>query len=185
MELLPLVGIAVLVGYGIIIYNGLVKARQMANEAWSGIDIQLKRRANLIPNLVETVKAYATHENDTFSEVTQLRNQAQAVAPTDIEGRAIAESLLGQALGRLMVVSEAYPDLKASENFQGLQNSLEDLETEIQMSRRYYNGAARDLNIRVESFPSNLVAKQFNFNQMDYFELENPQDKEVPDVNFG
>ena len=178
-----IIGVA-LIGYAIMAYNGLVKARQMAHEGWSGIDIQLKRRANLIPNLVETVKSYAAHESETLAEVTKMRTQVQSVAEGDISGRSAAEGLLGQALGRLMVVSEAYPDLKASANFQDLQNSLEELETEIQNARRYYNGTARDLNIKVESFPSNLIANHFKFEQMDYFELENPDDKVVPKVSF-
>ena len=170
--------------YVIVIYNGLVKARQMVEEAWSGIDVQLKRRANLIPNLVETVKGYASHEADTLAEVTKMRTNAQNVAPGDVAGRAVAEGLLGQALGRLMAVAEAYPDLKANQNFADLQQSLETVEHEIQMSRRYYNGATRDMNVRVESFPSNLVAKNFGFRQAEYFEIDDPQDRAVPDVKF-
>ena len=179
-----MVVIAVLAFYVIGIYNGLVKARQMVEEAWSGIDVQLKRRSNLIPNLVETVKGYASHESDTLAEVTKMRTNAQNVAPGDIAGRAAAEGLLGQAVGRLMAVAEAYPDLKANENFAELQQSLEMVEDEIQMSRRYYNGAARDLNVRVESFPSNLVANNFGFQKAEYFEIDNPQDRVVPGVKF-
>lgn len=166
------------------IYNGLVKARQMVEEAWSGIDVQLKRRANLIPNLVETVKGYATHESETLAEVTAMRTNAQAVPAGDVAGRAAAEGLLGQAIGRLMAVAEAYPDLKANQNFAELQDALETVENEIQMSRRYYNGATRDLNVRVESFPSNLVANNFGFQKAEYFEIDNPQDRAVPDVKF-
>ncbi|WP_416798357.1 LemA family protein [Ciceribacter azotifigens] len=173
-----------LVLYAVFIYNGLVKARQMAEEAWSGIDVQLKRRADLIPNLIETVKGYAGHEKSTLEEVVALRNKAQAVPAGDVEGRAVAEGLLGQALGRVIALAEAYPDLKANQNFLELQRSLETIEGEIQMSRRYYNGAARDLNVRIESFPSNLVAGQFGFAKKPYFEITNEADRAVPTVKF-
>lgn len=170
--------------YAVVIYNGLVKARQMVREAWSGIDVQLKRRADLIPNLLETVKGYASHEQETFAEVTEMRTRAQGVPANDVAGRAAAEGMLSQALGKLFAVAEAYPDLKANENFRDLQQSLDKLETEIQMARRYYNGAARDLNVQVESFPSNFVANTFKFQQADYFEIENDADRAVPKVDF-
>ncbi|MCO5731104.1 LemA family protein [Rhizobium sp. SSA_523] len=176
--------LAALILYVVFIYNGLVKSRQMAEEAWSGIDVQLKRRADLIPNLIETVKGYATHEKSTLEEVVALRNKAQAVPTGDVAGRAVAEGLLGQALGRVIALAEAYPDLKANENFLELQRSLETVEGEIQMSRRYYNGAARDLNVKVESFPSNLVAGQFGFAKKPYFEIANEADRAVPTVKF-
>lgn len=171
--------------YAVVIYNGLVKARQMVREAWSGIDVQLKRRADLIPNLIKTVKGYASHEKDTFAEVTQMRTRAQGVPTGDVAGRAVAEGMLSQALGKLFAVAEAYPDLKANDNFRDLQNSLDEMETEIQMARRYYNGAARDLNVKVESFPSNMVANTFKFEQADYFEIENDAERAVPQVDFG
>ena len=170
--------------YVVFIYNGLVRARQIAEEAWSGIDVQLKRRADLIPNLVETVKGYAGHENKTLIEVTQARNAAQAVPSGDVAGRAVAEGILGQALGRLMAVSEAYPDLKANTGFVELQQSLETTENEIQMSRRYYNGAARDLNVKVETFPNSLIAGPFGFIKRAYFEISNEADRAVPTVKF-
>ncbi|MDE1159568.1 MAG: LemA family protein [Neorhizobium sp.] len=176
--------VVVVVLYLVFIYNGLVRSRQMAQEAWSGIDVQLKRRADLIPNLVETVKGYAAHEKSTFEEVVKLRNQAQAVPAGDVAGRAQAEGLLGQALGKLFALAEAYPDLKANQNFVELQKSIETIEGEIQMSRRYYNGAARELNVKVESFPSNLVAGQFGFAKRDYFEITNEADRAVPTVKF-
>ncbi len=180
-----ILGLIVLIAlYAVVIYNGLVRARQMAEEAWSGIDVQLKRRADLIPNLIETVKGYATHEKTTLEEVVKLRNQAQAVPTGDVAGRAQAEGLLGAALGRVMALAEAYPDLKANENFRELQSSLETMESEIQMARRYYNGAARDLNVKVESFPSNLVAGQFGFQKREYFEITNEADRAVPTVKF-
>lgn len=180
-----LVIVLAVIGYLIVIYNGLVKARQMMREAWSGIDVQLKRRADLIPNLIETVKGYAQHERAALEEVTALRTRAQSLPAGDVAGRAQVEGMLGQALGRLLAVAEAYPDLKANQNFIQLQASLETLESEIQMSRRYYNGAARDLNIKVESFPSNLVANAFSFSQAEYFEIENAQDRVVPKVSFN
>jgi LemA protein len=176
--------IAAIALYVVFIYNGLVKARQMKEEAWSGIDVQLKRRADLIPNLIETVKGYAAHEKSTFEEVIAMRNRAQAVPAGDVEGRAQAEGLLSQALGKLFALAEAYPDLKANTNFLELQRSLETIEGELQMSRRYYNGAARDLNVKVVSFPSNLVAGQFGFSKAPYFEIENPADRAVPTVKF-
>jgi len=185
---MDIIGLLILVAIGlytIVIYNGLVKARQLVREAWSGIDVQLKRRADLIPNLIETVKGYAAHEKDTLTDVIEMRNRAQTVPSGDIAGRAQAEGMLGMALGKLFALAEDYPDLKANENFSELQNSLEELEAEIQMSRRYYNGAARDLNVRVESFPSNLVANTFKFEQTDYFEIENEADRVVPKVDFG
>ena len=175
---------AVVVLYAIILYNSLVKARQVKEEAWSGIDVQLKRRADLIPNLIETVKGYAAHEKDTLEKVVELRNRAQAVPAGDIAGRAQAEGLLSQALGRIFALAEAYPDLKANANFAELQQTLETIENEVQMSRRYYNGAARDLNVKVESFPSNLVAMLFKFVKAPYFEIENPADRAVPTVKF-
>lgn len=179
-----LVILAAVALYVVYVYNGLVKSRQMTEEAWSGIDVQLKRRADLIPNLIETVKGYAAHEKGTLEEVVELRNRAQAVPLGDVAGRAQAEGLLGQALGRVIALAEAYPDLKANQNFLELQKSLETIEGEIQMSRRYYNGAARDLNVKVDSFPSNLVARNFGFGKAGYFEIANEADRAVPSVKF-
>ena len=170
--------------YGVAIYNALVKATQMVKEAWSGIDVQLKRRSDLIPNIVESIKGYAGHEKDTLREVTEMRTRVQAVPEGDIAGRAVAEGLLGQALGKLMAVAEAYPDLKANENFLQLQQTLDKIEGEVQLSRRYYNGAARDLNVKVESFPSNFVANYFKFHTAEFFEIEDAGDRNVPEVKF-
>lgn len=181
---ITLIILLAILAYAVVVYNGLVRARQMVREAWSGIDVQLKRRADLIPNLVETVKGYAGHEKETLEQVTEMRTRAQAVPSGDVAGRAAAEGLLSQALGRLIAVAEDYPDLKANENFAELQDALETVEREIQMSRRYYNGSVRELNVKVESFPSNLVANTFNFSQADYFELEEPGDRAVPQVSF-
>lgn len=177
--------ILVVAAYVIVAYNGLVKARQIMREAWSGIDVQLKRRADLIPNLVETVKGYAGHEQKTLEEVTKLRTRAQGLSRDDVAGRAQVEGMLGQALGRLLAVAESYPALKANENYIQLQGSLETLESEIQMARRYYNGAARELNVKVESFPSNLVASTFGFRQTEFFEIENADDRALPKVSFN
>jgi LemA protein len=183
-SLIILLVVAAIAIYAIVTYNALVRVRQMVQEAWSGIDVQLKRRADLIPNLVETVKGYATHEKETLEKVTEMRTRAQSVPAGDIAGRAQAEGMLSQALGRLFAVAEAYPDLKANQNFRDLQSSLETLESEIQMARRYYNGSARELNVKVESFPSNLIANTFNFTKADYFELEDASDRALPDVKF-
>ncbi len=185
MTILVILGIlGAIVFYGINIYNALIKATQMVKEAWSGIDVQLKRRSDLIPNIVESIKGYAGHEKDTLREVTEMRTRVQAVPEGDVAGRAIAEGLLSQALGKLMAVAEAYPDLKANENFLQLQQTLDKIEGEVQMSRRYYNGAARDLNVKVESFPSNFVANYFKFQTAEFFEIEDAADRNVPEVKF-
>ncbi|TCD13435.1 LemA family protein [Oricola cellulosilytica] len=184
-SLIILAIVAAVAIYVIVTYNALVRMRQMVQEAWSGIDVQLKRRADLIPNLVETVKGYASHESETLQKVTEMRTRAQNVPAGDVSGRAAAEGMLSQALGRLFAVAEAYPDLKANENFLDLQQTLETLESEIQMSRRYYNGSARELNVKVESFPSNLIANQFGFGKAEYFELDDPADRAVPNVKFA
>lgn len=179
--------LAVLVGivlYGISLYNTLVKNRQMAGEGWSGIDVQLKRRADLIPNLLESVKGYMSHERELLEEVTRLRSQAVAGASASPEKRAGIEGALSGALGRLMAVAENYPDLKANENFMEFQEALEETENEISMSRRYYNGAVRNLNVSVESFPSVLIAKRFGFVKAEYFEIEDAADRAVPKVSF-
>jgi len=165
-----------------VIFNRLVRARQMAREAWSGIDVQLKRRAELVPNLVETVKGYAAHERGVLEEVTRLRGQASALPRDDIAGRAQAESGLSQALGRLIALAESYPDLKANGNFLELQRQLSTLENELQMARRYYNGTVRNLNILVESVPSNLVAGAFGFKRADFFELNDAAERAAPAV---
>lgn len=178
-------GLIVLVGlYLVYLYNDLVRKRQMVREGWSGIDVQLKRRSDLIPNLVETVKGYATHEREALEAVTEMRARAAGMPRDDVAGRGQAEGMLSQALGRLFAVAEAYPDLKANENFRDLQASIEKTEDALQMARRYYNGAVRALNVLVESFPSNLVAGRFGFTQEDYFEIEDPADRAVPKVAF-
>ncbi|MDD4700921.1 MAG: LemA family protein [Desulfovibrio sp.] len=163
------------------IYNGLVRGRNMVNEAWSGIDVQLKRRHDLVPNLVSAVKQYAAHERSIFEEVSEARARSIAVTG-DVAAQAKAENMLSGALRSLFAVAEAYPDLKASDNFRQLQENLDKLEEEIQMARRYYNGTAREQNNRVMQFPSNIVAGMFHFAQVVYFELDNPAEKAVPVV---
>jgi len=176
--------VVVVIGYGIMAYNNLVRQRQLTQEGWSGIDVQLKRRTDLIPNLMEAVKGYMSHERETLEAVTAARTAAQAAQNGTPEQRAQAEGVLSGALGRLFAVAEAYPDLKASQNFMQFQGELSNTENEIQMSRRYYNGTARDLNTAVESFPSNVIANFFKFEKVQYFEMENPADRAVPQVKF-
>lgn len=180
-----ILGIIVLaVLYAVSIYNSLVKSRQLVQEGWSGIDVQLKRRTDLIPNLMEAVKGYMGHERETLQAVTDARTNAQNAANASPEDRAKAEGALSGALGRLIAVAEAYPDLKASANFLEFQQALQTTEDEIQLARRYYNGAVRNLNTTVESFPSNLIANNFKFEKAEYFELEDPADRAVPTVKF-
>ena len=170
--------------WAIAIYNKLVRYRQQAAEGWSGIDVQLKRRANLIPNLVETVKGYASHEKSTLEAVTESRARCADAVRGPVPERGAAEGLLSQALVGLFAVVEGYPDLKADESFLGLQKSLSEIEDNIQMARRYYNGTVRILNIAVESFPDVLVARQFHFERADYFQIEDSQDRLVPGVSL-
>ena len=176
--------VAAIALYAISIYNRLVKNRQMVEEGWSGIDVQLKRRSNLIPNLVNAVKGYMKHEKGLLETITELRAGAVAAEGGDPETRARAESALSGGLLKLNAVMENYPDLKANENVLDLQNSLSEIEDEIQMSRRYYNGAARNMNILVESFPSNLIANYFKFIKAQYFEIEDAAERSVPNVEF-
>ncbi len=179
-----LVVVAAAVIYAIILFNRLVRTRQMANEAWSGIDVQLKRRSDLVPNLVDSVKGYAAHERSVLEEVTQLRGKARALPQGDVAARAQAEGALSVALGKLIALAENYPDLKASGNFLELQQQLSALEDELQMARRYYNGATRNLNTLVQSFPSNLIAGIFGFAPRNFFELADATDGAVPQVKL-
>jgi LemA protein len=171
--------------YAIVAFNQLVRSRQMANEAWSGIDVQLKRRSELVPNLVESVKGYMAHERSVLEEVTQLRSAARALPTDDVASRAQAESALSLALGKLIALSENYPALKASENFLELQKELSHLEDELQMARRYYNGSVRNLNTLVQSFPSNLIAGMCGFSERAFFELSEAAEGAVPQVALG
>lgn len=180
-----LIVVAIAVIAAIVLFNRLVRTRQMANEAWSGIDVQLKRRAELVPNLVEVVKGYAAHERGLLEDVTRLRGQASALPRDDVAQRAQVEGALSRVLGRLMALAENYPDLKASRNFLDLQQQLSTLENELQMARRYYNGAARNQNVLVQSFPSNLVAAIFGFRERPFFELSDEAERAVPQVMLG
>lgn len=176
-----LVVLVLLVFWAVSIYNRLVKHRNLVKEGWSGIDVQLKRRTDLIPNLLETVKGYAKHEEDLFKKVTELR--AQSVQADGVAAQGAAESALSKSLLNLFAVAENYPELKADQNFRQLQSELSGLEDQIQMARRYYNGTVRDFNILIESFPSNLVANSFGFDIADYFEIESSE-RAVPEVKF-
>ena len=177
--LLLIVGGLVFLG---VIYNSLVGLRVRADSAWSDIDIQLKRRHDLIPNLVETVKGYAGHEKSTFENIAKFRSMAmQATGPAD---RAQAEGQLTMALKSLFAVAENYPQLRASENFTSLQNSLSEIEDNLQNARRYYNAVVRDLNTSIQVFPKNLVANMFGFQQRAFFELEAPAERQAPAVKF-
>lgn len=165
------------------IYNALVKTKVRVDEAWSDITVQLKRRLDLIPNLVNTVKGYATHEKEVFEKVTEAR--ANALNAQGVKETAATENQFEGALKSLFAVSEAYPDLKANQNFQQLQAELTDTEDKIMASRRFYNGAARELNIKINTFPSNLIAGMFGFRQRDFYEVEDQATVEKPvDVKF-
>ncbi len=188
-----LVGVVVvLVLYVIYAYNHFVALVQRTKEAWADIDVQLKRRYDLIPNLIETVKGYAAHERGVFEEVTAARAKATQVHvdPTNITAEQItamagAESALGASLGKLLAVAEAYPDLKANQNFAQLQSELTDTENKIQAARRFYNGNVRDLKIALQQFPSNVVGNAFSFKEEQYFELEEGSvEKEPVKVSF-
>lgn len=165
-----------------VIYNQLVQRRQLAINGWADIDVQLKRRSNLIPRLVETVKGYAAHERALFEEVVEKRNQV-GDAGDDPSARGAAETALSQPVAKLVAVAEDYPDLKANENFLKLQSELSDTETKIEMARRFYNGAVRELNIAVKSFPANLLAGLFGFAAQSYFEIDMAS-AALPDIDF-
>jgi LemA protein len=178
-----LFGIVLLVAlWFVVTYNHLVRERNEVRNAWAQIDVQLKRRHDLIPNLVETVKGYAAHERSTLDSVVQAR--ARAVSAQGVGERARAESELGGALGRLMLVVENYPDLKANQNFLALQEELTSTENKIGFARQYYNDSVMRYNTRIQSVPTNVVAGTFNFRQEEFFELEEPAEREVPQVKF-
>lgn len=167
------------------IYNGLVRARNQVKNAWSQIDVQLKRRHDLIPNLVEAVRGYMTHERDTLENVVKARGMAVQAGATGQAGQAIqAENMLTQALGRLFAVAEAYPDLKANQNFLALQEELTSTENKIGFARQFYNDQVMHYNNRIQMFPSNIVAAQFSFTQEPFFEVEDAAQREVPQVKF-
>jgi len=178
--------------YGAYAYNLFIKLTQRASEAWADIDVQLKRRYDLIPNLIETVKGYAAHERGVFEEVTEARAKATQVhvdpsnvTPEQITAMAGAEGALTESLGKLLAIAEAYPDLKASQNFSELQTELTDTENKIQAARRFYNANVRDLGIALQSFPSNIVGGMFKFEEREFFELpEHSVEREPVAVTF-
>lgn len=183
ISMIGIIGIAVIILWVILIYNSLVRLKNQALEAWSGIDVQLKRRYELIPNLVNTVKGYRTHEQTTLSEVTELR--AQAMNAQSLAEKAQAESTLSLGLGKLLAVAENYPDLKANEIFLELQKNLSEIEDNIQNARRYYNGVTRDYNSKIQSFPSNIIANIFHFTEREFFQSDNASaEKTPPQVSF-
>jgi len=173
------VAVAWLVG----IYNGLVGARNVVKNAWSQIDVQLKRRHDLIPNLMETVKGYMAHERGTLEAVTKARQQAIDIAGST-EDRIKAENALSQTLRSLFAVAESYPDLKANQNFMALQEELASTENKIGFARQAYNDAVLRLNNRIQMFPSNIIAGMFNFQMETFFQVETPEDRQVPQVKF-
>jgi LemA protein len=184
-EYILLIIVAILALVLIAIYNTLVRLRNRTEEAWSDIDVQLKRRYNLIPNLIETVKGYASHEKKVFTDVTEARNNALSAEekknPKEIKE---AENQLEGALKTLFAVAENYPDLKANANFLDLQRELSDTENKIQAARRFYNTTVRELNTKIELFPYNTIAGMFNFKNKNYFEIGEEDERAVPSVSF-
>lgn len=182
--LLILVGLVVLAGLiYVLMRNSIIGSRNRVEEAWSGIDVQLKRRHDLVPNLVEAVKGYATHERETFEKVTQARSQAMGAQ--GVQETAQAESALTAALGGLRVVAEQYPQLRATENFQQLQNQLSELEDEIQAARRIYNSNVQSYNTKIQQFPTSIIANQGGFTAKEFFEIGDDSEREAPQVSFS
>ena len=163
-------------------YNGLVRLRNQVKNAWSQIDVQLKRRHDLIPNLVETAKGYMKHERETLDSITQARSHA--VEASGVADQAKAEGELNNALSRFMLVVENYPDLKASQNFLSLQEELSSTENKVGFARQFYNDQVQTFNTKIESVPSNIIAGMFNFKQVEFFEIETPAEREAPKVQF-
>lgn len=183
--IIVLVVLAVVIVAVIAMFNRLVTLRNRAKEAWADIDVQLKRRYDLIPNLINTVKGYAQHESGVFQKVTEARANAMSAEQTgDPKKIGQAENALAGTLKTLFAVAENYPTLRATENFQQLQQELSDTENKIQAARRFYNSNVRALNIKIESFPSNIIAKMFGFKQMNLFEIEAAAQREAPQVSF-
>ncbi len=180
-----IIGIIVLIIlWAIGMYNSLVKLRLKVDNSWSDIRVFLKKRFDLIPNLVNTVKGYAAHEKSTFEEVTAARTAAANVAPGDVKGQAEANQVLTGALGKLFAVAESYPDLKASTNFLELQTALQNIEGDLGNARRYYNATVRDYNTAIQQFPAVMVAGMLGFSKKDFFELENPEEAKNVEVKF-
>jgi LemA protein len=183
MEILWVIPILIvlIIGWLIMVYNDLITSRNRVDEAWSDIDVQLKRRYDLIPNLMETVKGYASHENQVFTKVTEARSQAMQAQGAEEKGK--AENMLSGALKSLFAVAESYPDLKASTNFLQLQDELSDTENKIQASRRFYNGNVRDFNTKIQVFPTNIIVGLLGFKKYEFFQI-GEEEKAVPQVKF-
>lgn len=181
---IAIIGIAVAIALIWIIgaYNGLIRLKNHVQEAWSDIDVQLKRRYDLIPNLVETVKGYATHEREAFENVTKARSAAMGATTPDAKGQ--AENMLSGALKSIFALAEAYPDLKANQNFAKLQDELSDTENKIQAARRFYNGNVRDFNTRLQQFPTNFFGSWLGFTSREYFAIDKESEKEPVAVKF-
>src|SRR4051794_10734078 len=177
-----IVVVVILVLIGIVTYNGLVRTRNRVDEAWSQIDVQLKRRHDLIPNLIETVKGYATHERETLDSVVQARNQAVTASSPGQQGQ--AENALTQTLGRLFALAESYPDLKANQNFLELQEELTATEDKVSYARQFYNDSVKSFNTRIQSIPSKFFAGPMGYTPRQYFEIDTAADREVPKVQF-
>ena len=177
--------LAVLLFLFIIIYNGLVRLRNQVKNAWAQIDVQLKRRYDLIPNLIETVRGYMKHERETLESVTKARNLAQQLSGSSVGARSKAETELSSALARLLVVVEAYPDLKANQNFLALQEELTSTENKISFSRQFYNDSVLRLNNQTQMFPSNIVASMTSFKAEEFFEVTVAEEREAPKVSFA
>lgn len=175
--------VLVIGGFLAVLFNSLIKLKNKTEEAWSDIDVQLKRRYDLIPNIIETVKGYAKHESSVFEEVTRARSSAMQV--TGPEGKAKSEDMLSSALKSLFAVAENYPVLKANDNFLNLQNQLSEIEEKIQNSRRYYNGNVRDFNTKIQIFPNNLVVPLLGFKKYEFFEVKNAEERENVKVDFN
>ena len=175
--------VVLLVIISIVLFNRLIRLKNLMKEAWSGIDVQLKRRHDLIPPIVDTVKGYVQHERNVLESLTKLR--AQTSGASDVKSQNEIEKGVSGALKNVFAVAENYPALKASENFLDLQHSLSDVEDQIQLARRYYNGTVRNYNVMVESFPSNLMAGALHFKSADYFEIEYATERATPDIQFS
>ena len=179
----PVIAVLLLILWPIALYNVLIRLKVRVKEAWSDIEVQLKRRYDLIPNLISTVKGYAKHEQSVFEKVTETRSMAMQAAPSP-EAKGEAENMLSGALKSLFAVSENYPDLKANENFLSLQSELTDTENKIQASRRFFNSTVKDYNIKIQFFPNNIIASMLKMERKEFFEIENPEEKENIHVKF-
>lgn len=178
-----ILGIVVVIAFWVALaYNGFVRGKNFVSEAWSGIDVQLKRRYDLIPNIVESVKGYAVHEKQLFENISRFRSASMSA--DTVKGKSDAENGLTASLRTLFAVAESYPELKANQNFLELQKTLTDTEDQLQLARRYYNGAARNYNISLQSFPNVVFAGPFGFKEVDYFEVENGEERKAPEVKF-